>query len=75
VKQVIAIGERLELFVDRHLIDKLDGTELRLHEPQPGPPSGACLPGCYATVIKDGEVYRACYRDYVLGYSGSLHDR
>jgi len=31
----INIGTRRELFVDNHLIDKLDGVSLKLHEPHP----------------------------------------
>jgi hypothetical protein len=29
------MGSRLEPFVDLHLVDRLDGCELRLHTPQP----------------------------------------
>src|SRR5688572_12071213 len=32
-EQPLDIGSRLELFVDRHLIDKMDGVALRLHRP------------------------------------------
>lgn len=62
------IGSRRELFVDRYLIDKLDGVDLRLHEPQS---AGAVLKfdrpyegvfAGYATAIKDGEIYRLYYR-------------
>lgn len=31
----INIGTRRELFLDKHLIDTLENTELRLHEPIP----------------------------------------
>ena len=31
----IDIGSRLELFVDDYLIDRLDGAELRMHQPSP----------------------------------------
>lgn len=31
----VDIGSRRELFVDHHLIDKLDGVSLKLHEPSP----------------------------------------
>ena len=31
----IDIGSRRELFVDRDLIDKLDGARLKLHQPRP----------------------------------------
>jgi hypothetical protein len=30
---VLDIGSRRELFVDRFLIDRLDNTQLKLHEP------------------------------------------
>ena len=67
---VLDIGSRLELFVDRYLIDKLDGVALRL-----------CTPvdeGCvlkfdrpwegrfcaYVTVLHDGDVYRLYYRGW-----------
>ncbi|MBI2925837.1 MAG: hypothetical protein HYY24_09060 [Verrucomicrobia bacterium] len=66
--QVLDIGSRLEPFVDHFLIDRLEGTTLKLHEPQP---AGVVLKfdqpwegiHCgYVTVIKDGEVYRLYYR-------------
>ena len=62
------LGSRRELFVDRFLIDQLNGAELRMHEPSregvavkfdkpwEGGYSG------YATVIKDEGVYRMYYR-------------
>src|SRR5689334_375825 len=64
----IELGSRLEPFVDRYLIDRMDGMELRLHEPrsegtvfdfdQPweGVTSG------YVSVFKDGDIYRMYYR-------------
>ena len=62
------IGSRRELFVDKALIDRLDGTELVLHEPRPeGPvirfdePWEGPLCGYY-TVMKDGDVFRMYYR-------------
>ena len=72
--QPINIGERLEMFVDRYLIDMLDGVELRMHEPLPLPLPKNPLPVCYTTVIKDGAVYRAYYRDSRKGYKGPWHD-
>mgnify|MGYP002410383589 FL=1 len=69
----IDIADRLELFVDRALIDKLNGAELRLHEPQPMPLAASPLRGSYATVIKDGDLYRAYYRDMRPGYNGPRH--
>jgi len=64
----IDLGSRLELFVDHHLIDSLDGTTLRIHHPQY---DGVALEFdrpweglfCgYVTVIKDGDLYRIYYR-------------
>ena len=66
--EVIDIGSRLELFTDYFLIDNLDNSSLKLHnpidkgsvfkfdEPWEGPFSGYC------TVIKDGELFRLYYR-------------
>jgi len=62
VDGAIGIGSRLELFVDRLLIDRMEGVELRLHEPQKYPLAKAPFRGYYATVIKDGDLYRAYYR-------------
>ena len=66
--KAIDLGSQRELFVDRFLIDRLKGAELRMHEPiregvavkfdnpWEGGYSG------YATVIKDEKVYRMYYR-------------
>lgn len=59
---------RRELFVDRALVEKLAGAELRLHEPRPAgqafafdhPWEGAFCG--YVTVFQDGDRYRAYYR-------------
>src|SRR5690606_3670163 len=59
---------RRELFVDKHLIDRLDGVELRLEQPRD---EGVALKFdeswegafCgYCTIIRDGDEYRAYYR-------------
>ncbi|HEO71437.1 MAG TPA: hypothetical protein ENN80_09245 [Candidatus Hydrogenedentes bacterium] len=62
------IGSRLELFVDRYLIDSLDGVDLRLHAPVPletavafDKPWEGRYCG-YVTVFQDGERYRMYYR-------------
>ena len=66
--RVIDVGSRRELFVDRTLIDRLDGARLRLHEPRL---EGVALTfdkpwegvfSAYITVIKDGDLYRMYYR-------------
>ncbi len=64
----IRIGARRELFVDRHLIDDMRQTELRLHRPTAAevavrfdkPWEGAFCG--YVTVFNDGEKYRMYYR-------------
>jgi len=74
---VIDVGDRLELFVDAFLIDKVKGVTRRLHAPQRREVAikfdrpwegGACG---YVTVFQDGDVYRMYYRsqDVVGPYS------
>ena len=67
-KEIINIADRRELFVDYYLIDELQGTELRLHEPRQ---EGITLKfdkpweggfSAYVTVIKDDDRYRMYYR-------------
>ncbi|MGB0580256.1 MAG: hypothetical protein ACPGVU_11190 [Limisphaerales bacterium] len=58
----VDIGDRRELFVDDLLIGELNGTRLKLHEPQqlkrvPPRPFGH-----YATMLKDGGKLRFYYR-------------
>ena len=62
------IGDSRELFVDRYIIDSLEGVELRLHEPKR---EGVAIAfdkpwegrfSAYPTVIKDGDLYRMYYR-------------
>ena len=57
----IDIGSRRELFVDRHLIEELDGVRFELHRPQPrevairfDKPWELQSPG-YATIVRDEE--------------------
>ena len=64
----IHLGSQRELFVDRFLIDKIKGVELRLHEPiregvavKFDKPWEGGYSG-YATVIKDDGIYRMYYR-------------
>lgn len=58
------IGSRLELFVDQFLIDRLTGTQLKLHEPQLTPPMTEPADNMeYGTVIKDGDLFRLYTRD------------
>ena len=57
-----------ELFVDHHLIDRLEGASLKLHEPRP---AGTAIDydrpwegrgSAYMTVLEDDGVYRLYYR-------------
>ena len=64
----IDIGSRRELFVDRHLIERLENARLVVHRPQPREvaltldrPWEAEAPG-YVTVFQDGDRYRMYYR-------------
>lgn len=65
----IPVGDRLELFVDRHLIGTLNNVTHQLREPRreeivlrfDQPWEGAAS-GAYVTVIKDGAVFRMYYR-------------
>ncbi|MBI4626387.1 MAG: hypothetical protein HY736_24610 [Verrucomicrobia bacterium] len=67
-QSALAIGDRLELLVDRHLIDRMDGVELRLNPPvDMGPVLAFDAPwdgrfSGYVTVLKDGPAYRMYYR-------------
>jgi hypothetical protein len=64
----IDVGARRELFVDKHLIDRLDGVSLRLEQPRDegvalkfDKPWEGAFAG-YCTIIRDGGEYRAYYR-------------
>ena len=65
---VVDVGSRRELFVDRALIDRLEGAQLVLHEPRPAervikidrPWEGPFNFG--VAVWKDGDLYRMYYR-------------
>ncbi|MFO0426402.1 MAG: hypothetical protein ACK526_07535 [Planctomyces sp.] len=73
--EAIALGNRRELFVDRFLIDRLDGAALQLQHPQSAgvalrfdQPWEGQVSG-YVTVIQDGDLYRMYYRGRPLtGY-------
>ncbi|MFA5645835.1 MAG: hypothetical protein WDA18_05715 [Candidatus Ratteibacteria bacterium] len=67
---VLNIGSRLELFVDGFIIELMKNLELRLHSPERAPLPVFPLIGSYATVIKDGSLYRAYYREENPSYKG-----
>ena len=71
--EVIDVGERRELFVDAHLIERLDNVRLTAHEPRyegkvvkfDKPWEGDF--SFFATVIKDGDTFRLYYRGMPKG--------
>ena len=70
----VDIGSRLELFVDRHLTEKMERVEFRLHAPVKAPRPKSPLPERHmVTVIKDGDRYRAWYRGKDPSYTGEQH--
>ncbi len=70
----IDIGSRRELFVDRLLIDRMDGVELRMHSPVKAPRPVSPLPVAhYITVIKDCDRFRAYWRGTDPSYTGEKH--
>lgn len=71
---VLEIGNRLELFVDGQVVEKLKGASLRLHAPVPMPRPRSPLTGAYMTVIRDGGLFRAWYRRYRAGFEGPRTD-
>lgn len=62
------IGSRRELFVDHYLIERLDGTRLKLHEPRPAEVAikiDRLWEGEFnfgSAVLADGDSYRIYYR-------------
>lgn len=69
---VVDIGSRRELWVDRMLIERLDGLSQKLHEPRS---AGVAISydgpledrySFYTTVLKDGDLYRMYYRGYLF---------
>ena len=67
-QDAVKIGVRRELFIDRHLIEKMDRVNLKLMEPRD---AGVALAlnapwegrfSGYVTVLRDGDVFRMYYR-------------
>jgi len=71
---VVDIGSRRELFVDHFLIEELDGVWLKLHEPRLTPLVPDTPSGHYATVLKDGDLYRRYDRGGVADYDGDRRE-
>lgn len=73
-REPIRIGDRLEPMVDNCLVDFCQGAALRMQTPQRMPRARQPLVGSYATVIKDGDLYRAFYRSVDPTYRGHASD-
>ena len=64
----VEIGSRRELFVDEHLIARMEGVALTLQKPQPHDVAIVCdapwegNTSGYFTLFQDGDIYRAYYR-------------
>lgn len=68
------LGDRLELFVDQHLVEKTKNLDFILHTPVKQPKAESPLPVRHmVTVIKDGETYRAWYRGNHPDHTGDTH--
>lgn len=66
----VDLAERLHLLADRSLMAEVTGLAWRLHEPVPQPLAQSPLVGSYATVIRDGDLFRAWYRASDPSYRG-----
>jgi hypothetical protein len=74
-QEIPDLGNRLELFVDSFLIDRMEGTTLVLHHPVD---EGEVMPfdkpwegafSAYVTVIRDGDLFRLYYRGMPEGHN------
>jgi hypothetical protein len=73
----IDIGDRLEPFVDLHIVDKLDGVTHKFHSPvEITPAEQAPSDGYYATVIylPEQKKYLHYCREVLPGYEGARDD-
>lgn len=76
---VTDISDRLEIFVDRALIDTMEGATLALGQPRPEEismtfdhPWESSISAAYMTVIKDGGTFRFYYRGGTRGANGII---
>lgn len=68
------LGDRLELFVDQHLVAKTNNVDFILQRPVMQPRAKSPLPVRHmVTVIKDGDLYLAWYRGSHPDYKGDTH--
>lgn len=70
----LSLGSRLELFVDDHLIERMDNVVLKLHTPIPRDIAINSDEGqlAYVTVFKDDDRYRMYYREINMGKLNQL---
>ena len=77
-QEIIDLGNRREIFIDRYLIERLDGLSLKMHAPRDEGPvfyfdrswEGAF--SGYTTVIKDTDRFRLYYRgEAIAGEDGN----
>lgn len=66
----VDLADRLHLLADRSLVAEVARLDWRLHEPAPQPLAQSPLIGAYATVIRDGDLFRAWYRATDPSYRG-----
>lgn len=67
----VEIGSRLELFVDKHLVEKSKNIEFEMHAPVKQPLADSPLPVRHMmTIIKDDDKYRAYWRGSNPDYKG-----
>jgi len=72
---IIDIGSRRELFLDRLLIDQMQGVDLRLHHPVCTPRPKSPLPvGHYVTILKDTDEAGVLFRAYWRGHDEAFRD-
>ena len=59
----VNIGSRLELFVDKRLVDEEKNVQFKLREPVRAPMAQSPLPErSMMTVIMDGDLFRPCWK-------------
>ncbi len=73
-ENAINMGNKLELFIDDHLIDTMSNARLLMHRPQPMPLPQSPFTGSYMTVLKDGDLYRGYFRRYRPDFDGERKD-
>lgn len=72
----ISLGARRELFVDDHLIDRMEGVTLKLHKPSAQDVALVCdapwegNTSGYFTLLQDGDLFRCYYRGSHHGEPG-----